>query len=134
MTDDLYPGPTSEVPTEGRAKEMAAADARDAAQKLREVWGNSAEAAISLTGDYGAKTWFQLRQENSAVPWPEDVRPIYLDAFCDHLAAEKVAYLVTHEGGIAHIVDCERWEHPTLRPGTITRVDNPNAGWTARGD
>ena len=51
MTDDLYPGPTGEVPGEDRVKEMAAADARNAVERVRR-WRDE-QAAMPLTSEYG---------------------------------------------------------------------------------
>lgn len=120
MADDLYPGPTDEVPSEARAQEMAVADARDAVERVRRWDGE--QAAMPLTSEYG-DLWFQLRQQNSRVDWPEPLRTIYLDAFRDALAAENVAYVLDAEMR-AYAVDGGRWERD---PGATT-------GWTRRGD
>ena len=120
MTDDLYPGPTDEVPSEARAKEMAAADARDAVERVRRWDGE--QAAMPLTSEYG-DSWFQLRQQNSRVDWPEPLRTIYLDAFRHYLTAENVAYVLDATLR-AYVVDGERWE----------RNPDADAGWTPRDD
>jgi hypothetical protein len=128
VADDLYPGPTSEIPSEDRAKEMAVADAQDAVERVRR-WGGE-QAAMPLTSDYG-DTWFQLRQQNSEVDWPPSVIASYLDGLCERLAAENVVYVAGILGG-AYVVDCKLWEHPTLRPGRLAFVGNPDAEWKSR--
>lgn len=92
MADDPYPALTEEVPSKGRAEEMAVADAKQALRWLPEDWRDSEQTEWPLTGEY-VDTWINRRLPTMA-DWPEHLETFYMDTVKAHMDAEGIIWRV----------------------------------------
>ncbi len=90
MADDPYPALTEEVPSKGRAAEMAVADAKDAIRRLEK--SDPEKTEIPLTGEY-VDTWIN-RRLLTMTDWPECLETFDMDAVKAHLDAEGITWRV----------------------------------------
>lgn len=102
MADDPYPALTDAVPSESRAREMAVADAKQAARWLEKEWSDSdpARAEWPLTGEY-VDTWINRRLRTMA-KWSEPLKTLYMDAVKSQLDAEGITWCL--QGYQLHLI------------------------------
>ncbi len=121
MTD----APKASAPDDEAVKAMAVEDALDAAQKLRDNWGNFGHPLVPVLEHPASK--FQERAA-AAADWTPEQRRIYLDRFCARLGDEDAICVLDFWTARLYAVDCALWPE---YPATLGQLNYTGkmAGW-----